>query len=254
MLDCVVGECSGVEVGRRSRGRHSDDDKIPASPHEAHAALHRGHRADGDEDVVGSPAAREREDTGQHVIVMWVESMRGAEAPRHLELCLIELDCDDGRGTGECCGLDAVQPDAAGSDHDHACPGLDPRCLCHGAVAGEDAAGEQRGAVEGKVVGDRHDLRLVHHDPLGERRGMKPVQNRLAVERGQRARRVAGEARLAQRGLLVAAEEAGSACTHEGDERPLSRCHPVHVRHPLRRRRPRPRARRPPASHRATRR
>ena len=108
-------------------------------------------------------------------------------------------------------------------------PGLDPGCLCHGAEAGQHTTGEQRRTVERKLVGDGHDLGFVNDDPLGERCGAKPVQDRLAVRacsvapsrRGGSSSRTAPAAR--------GAEKACPAPPDERDERPLPRRHAGHA-------------------------
>ena len=93
---------------------------------------------------------------------------------------------------------------------------LRPALTCgvdHGAEAGDDAAGDQRGGVEGKLIGDRHDLRLVHHDPLGERRRLEPVRT---------ARRRASSGVVASRGKLVS-QSAGCSWSQKSRSRMSAR-------------------------------
>ena len=77
--------------------------------------------------------------------------------------------------------LDAVQADAAGPDHGDTCAGRDLRRVHHRAEAGDDAAGQQRGAVEGDLRGDRHHLRFIDHGIFGEGGGIEAVGDGLAV-------------------------------------------------------------------------
>ena len=65
-----------------------------------------------------------------------------------------EVDGDDRPGTGQHRSLDAVEPDASGADHGHAVACCQPARVDDGAVAGDDAAGQQAGAVERQLARD----------------------------------------------------------------------------------------------------
>ena len=82
--------------------------------------------------------------------------------------------------------LHAVEPDAAGADHHHRGPWLDLCRVHHRTQARDHATGEQGRDVERHVGGNRHHLRGVHGDPLGERAGAHRLQQRRATGIAQR--------------------------------------------------------------------
>ena len=83
--------------------------------------------------------------------------------------------------------LHRVQSHAAGADDHHAAQGRHLGPVDHGAEAGRHPAGEQRGHIDGDVVGDLHQLRLLHQHVLGETAHPGLLDDVLTLLVGERA-------------------------------------------------------------------
>jgi hypothetical protein len=87
----------------------------------------------------------------------------------------IGIDRDDAAGAGDLRAVDRGHADAAAANHHHALAGRDFCGIDHRAVAGDDAATDQRGKLQRHVLADFDDRILVHQHLLGERRQVEKL-------------------------------------------------------------------------------
>jgi hypothetical protein len=94
--------------------------------------------------------------------------VRGTEAPRRLELALVEVERVDLRGPRDPGALNDAEPDGAAADHSH--PGALPDLgrLQHRADAGGDGTAEQAGLLGGQLDRQPDKRRAVKDAPRGE--------------------------------------------------------------------------------------
>ena len=153
---------------------------------------------------------------GLDVLGPGVDRVRRAEGARGFKLVVGDVDGDDRRGAGDPRALHRIQADAAAADDDDAAAGADPRRVDHGAVAGQHAAGDQRGDVERHVFGDALNLAVMDDDMLGEGADAHAVDDALAAGAVQRALLIEREHLLA---LHRRAAGAGGAEAAGADQR-----------------------------------
>ena len=112
--------------------------------------------------------------------------------------------------------MHAVESDTTrADDHDARAHG-NLRGVRDGAETGDHTAGQQRGAIEWQVVGDRDDLRGVDHRVFRKRAGPQAVADLRAVVRGAKwALLVQGKSGLAGSGMALLAAGASTAGAHQ---------------------------------------
>jgi HAMP domain-containing protein len=137
---------------------------------------------------------------------------------------------DPGR-SGDRRGVDRRQADAARAEHRDGRAGLHPRGVHHRAVAGDDAAADQRSEVQRHVLADLHQRVLVHQHLLGERRQVgELVQVRAAQLQPLRdAGRLLDLGVLADRRPARQAELAVTAEHRQAGDDPVAGLHVGHV-------------------------
>ncbi|HEX6014447.1 MAG TPA: hypothetical protein VFY87_22150, partial [Geminicoccaceae bacterium] len=177
----------------------------------AERLLDRRFDADGDEHVLGPAPAGERPNGGGHVLAGRVQRVGGTEAAGDSEFAVREVEGDDRPRAAQRRTLHAIQPDPAGADHDYVGTGRHPRCVEDRARPGDDPAGQERGAVERHVLRDRHDLRGVDRDLLGERTRAHRLVDGAPVGGPDRVFLVEPEPALAQDLPALGALTAGAA-------------------------------------------
>ncbi len=110
-----------------------------------------------------------------HVAVLGIDNVGGAQFGRQLKFCRIGIDRDDAAGAGDLRTIDRGHADAAATDHHDVLAGRDLCGIHDGAVAGDDAATDQRRQIERHVLADFDDGVFVHQHLLGEGRQIEKL-------------------------------------------------------------------------------
>src|SRR5205085_10389645 len=113
-------------------------------------------------------ATGEIADLLHHVAVAGIDDVGGAELGGKLQLHGVGIDRNDAAGAGNLRTVDRRHADAAATDHGDSFAGLDACRVHHRAVAGDDAATDQRRQFERHVFTDFDDGVLVHQHLFGE--------------------------------------------------------------------------------------
>jgi hypothetical protein len=90
-------------------------------------------------------------------------------APSLVKLGRIGVDRDDAAGAGDLRAVDRGHADPATANHHHGLAGRDLGGVHDGAIAGDDAAADQRRQFKRHVLADFDDGVFVHQHLLGER-------------------------------------------------------------------------------------
>ena len=110
-----------------------------------------------------------------HVALRGIDDVGGAELGGELQLRRIGVDRDDAAGAGDLRTVDRRHADAAAADHRDGLAGLNLGRVHDRAVAGDDAAADQRREIERHVLADFDDGVFVHQHLLGERREIEEL-------------------------------------------------------------------------------
>src|SRR5207248_641449 len=134
-------------------------------------------------------------------------------------------------GAPDARALDDRQADTAAAEHRNGLPGLEPRAAQRRADTGQDAAADERGAVERDLRIDAHDRVLVQQHLLGIARDADELTERRAVLRQPRRRRLwpRDDAAGAQSGVARQALRAAAAKAGEAGNDMIARPHGRHV-------------------------
>ena len=117
--------------------------------------------------MIDALSAGELAQPGDGVSLAGIDYVCGAEAMGALQLGRKLVDANDAAGTADASALDDRQADAAAAEHGNRLAGLQARGAQRGADAGEYAAADQCGAVEGDVAVDFDQRVLVQQHLLG---------------------------------------------------------------------------------------
>src|ERR1051325_3064001 len=162
------------------------------------------------------------ESTGQgphrldRIVLARIDEMRRPGALRHLFLLREHVDGDDLPGGADPRALDDRQPNAAAAEHRNGLPGLEARAAQRRADPGQDAATDQRGAIERDLRVDPHDRILMQQhllgiagdaDELAKRRALLREARRRAVRAGDDA--AGAEVGMSRKTLRAAAAKPG---------------------------------------------
>ncbi len=206
-----------VGVGRQ----HADDGCRAANRQALDRLTDEDRVADRLEGVIHPGSASESADRLHGVLLRAVDDVRGADTPGHLELAVEHVEADDLPGATDAGPLDDREPDAAAPEHGDGLARLEPRAPERGADAGEDAAPDERGAVERQVGVDPHHRVLVQQHALGVAADPDELPHGLAFLResrraGLRARDDAAgaEVRMPAETLRAASAESRQAGHH----------------------------------------
>ncbi|MNM95684.1 hypothetical protein D3C81_1081390 [compost metagenome] len=167
-----------------------------------------------------------------HVDVLRLDQVRGAELPRQFQLAVEHVDGDDPPGPGQRRAVDRRQADAAAADHGNRLAGRHLGGIDHRAGAGGDGAADQRGAVQWHVAPDCHAGVFVHEHLLGEGRQVGELRHRLVLVRQTRliALGPAGVGGLAQRQVPGQAVLAVPAVDRQAGHHVVARLDRTHLR------------------------
>ena len=266
MPSCAIP--AGLDLDRRTGGRHARDHDRAAAAHELQRQLDRRCRARGDHGAVHATAFRQVAHGARGILaaasIVCVAPNACATASRSPARSSATI----GSHPASSAAWMQLRPTPPAPITARLSPGAHLRGVDDRPVAGDHAAGQQARAVEGQLARDRHDLGAVDEHLLGEGRGAQALCDLGAARRSQRAAADRAEARLAQGRLAAQADVAGAARAHERDDdviarsqavrlaaHRLARCRPLRDRRPRACARPRPprrrrrrcgRSRRPP--------
>src|SRR5919106_866503 len=154
-----------IEIDRSAVRRMADEyrDAALAGAFDALAERLAG-QPDRLERIVDAGSAGDLPDPLHRIALRRVDRVRGAERPRHGQLVVPQIDCDDRGGAGEHRTLDAVETDAAAAEYGDRGARLHPGGVDHRADPGEDATADQGGLLQGNRLIDSD------HDVLGDHR------------------------------------------------------------------------------------
>ena len=119
--------------------------------------------------------------------------------------------------------LDAVQADPADADHHDVGVRAHGGTVHHRAVAGDHAAGEDGGDVEGQVPVHLDDLRAMHRGIFGEGGGLQALKHRRAVTVEDLRATAPLEPMLAAAAVAERAAGADPAGSDHGDDHMIAR-------------------------------
>jgi hypothetical protein len=120
-----------------------------------------------------------------HVAVAGIDDVGGAELGCQLQLGGVGIDRDDAAGAGDLRAIDRGHADSATADHHDGFAGGDLGGVHHRAIAGDDAAADQRRQLQRHVLADFDDGILVHQHLLGKGGKIEKLMELLRPGPGQ---------------------------------------------------------------------
>lgn len=184
-LQGLLGVDELVHVDRgTSRGRSDPDDDTGASlARRIVGLLDRLWQAHGLEGEVDAESASQFAHRFDRVAVLRIDHVGRSETPGEFQLLRHRVDRDDLHGSGNACGLDDIQPDAAAAeDRDRVAGGHVARVEDR-AESGDHSTSDQGGELQRKVLRDLHYRPLGHGRQFGEGRDTGIVKDLLAAGR-----------------------------------------------------------------------